>query len=343
MGFEVTIAIPVYKAVDYIENTMMSALSQVLLSVEFLILDDCGEDGSMKVIERLQKEHPRGNNIRILRNGANLGVGEARNVLLREARGKYLFFLDSDDIITKEALQTLYVEARKNDADIVYGSWEIVDMIGNGPSVKSVYPYMKFVEQDELAMYAFKNYSSFRISVCNCLMKTSSIRKAKLHFVDACFWEDMAFTYEMVTKFKKAVFIPQITYYYLCRANSISHSEKRRFLRRDDILDNLSVVNYLKDKINAQEKHTYLPYQNFNLGMNSFYIMCYVLKYRSMILPPISNSELKTFMRIPLGIFDIVSFRGRRVGNVFLWALSHLPNPLFILVVRFCGRALGVI
>ena len=56
MNYEVTIGIPVYKAVDYIEKTMESALSQTFACIEYLIVDDCGNDGTTKVVERLQKE-----------------------------------------------------------------------------------------------------------------------------------------------------------------------------------------------------------------------------------------------------------------------------------------------
>ena len=73
MQYEVTIGIPVYRAAGYIEKTMESALSQTFPSIEFLVLDDCGGDGSMDVVERLQKEHPRGKDIRILRHEKNYG------------------------------------------------------------------------------------------------------------------------------------------------------------------------------------------------------------------------------------------------------------------------------
>ena len=54
MKYEVTIGIPVYKAIDYIERTMESALNQTFASIEYLIVDDCGNDGTIKVVERLQ-------------------------------------------------------------------------------------------------------------------------------------------------------------------------------------------------------------------------------------------------------------------------------------------------
>jgi glycosyltransferase involved in cell wall biosynthesis len=95
MNYEVTIGIPVYRAVDYIEKTMESALNQSFESIEYLVVDDCGNDGTIDVVERLQKEHQRGKDIRILYNKQNLGVGKTRNVILEQAKGEYLYFLDS--------------------------------------------------------------------------------------------------------------------------------------------------------------------------------------------------------------------------------------------------------
>ena len=56
MNYIVTIGIPVYKAVDYIEKTMESALNQTFDSIEYLVVDDCGNDGSIDIVERFQKE-----------------------------------------------------------------------------------------------------------------------------------------------------------------------------------------------------------------------------------------------------------------------------------------------
>ena len=86
MRYDVTIGIPVYRAVDYIGKTLESALNQTFPNIEYLILDDCGEDGSMLVVERITKSHPRKKDVRILYNERNCGVGMSRNRILDEAR-----------------------------------------------------------------------------------------------------------------------------------------------------------------------------------------------------------------------------------------------------------------
>ena len=82
MQYEVTIGIPVFRAVDYIEKTLESALCQTFPSIEFLVLDDCGGDGSIELVKRMQSKHPRGKDIRIVYNEKNLGVGVSRNHII---------------------------------------------------------------------------------------------------------------------------------------------------------------------------------------------------------------------------------------------------------------------
>ena len=134
MKYDVTIGIPAFKAVDYIEKTMESALNQTFVSIEYLVVDDCGNDGTIEIVERLQKEHLRGKDIRILYNNQNLGVGKTRNVILEQAKGDYLYFLDSDDIMEPDAIEKMMIAAPEYQAQSVYGSWIRVDNVYPSPA-----------------------------------------------------------------------------------------------------------------------------------------------------------------------------------------------------------------
>ena len=86
MPYEVTIGIPVYNVEKYIRLTMDSALAQTFDNIEFLILDDCGTDKSMEIVRDYQQKHPRGNNIRIVRQPQNMGIGNGRNRIIEDTR-----------------------------------------------------------------------------------------------------------------------------------------------------------------------------------------------------------------------------------------------------------------
>lgn len=343
MQYKVTLGIPVYRAVDYIRQTMESALSQTFASIEFLIVDDCGEDGSIAIVENMQLEHPRGKDIRIIRHNRNFGVGISRNRIINEARGRYLFFLDSDDIIEQDAIEKLVSAIQSSDADIVYGSWERTDKVNNSPSQFFVYPYQKLLTKDSLALFTFKHYSSFRISVCNCLMDISFIRDEKLQFIDSVFWEDLAFTYDMVTRVKRAVLLPDITYHYLCRPGSLSHYQDRELLQKTEILNNAQTINYLKEWSRGLTKKSYIPYLCYNLGMNSFYILCHILKQKKRITPKITSTDVHYILRYPLGLLNILCFRHKFFHNLFFWQISYMPASISLLLVWLLGKYKKVI
>ena len=343
MNYEVTIGIPVYKAVDYIENTMKSALNQTFDSIEYLVVDDCGNDGTIEVVERFQREHPRGKDIRILYNDSNLGIGMTRNRILDEAQGQYLYFLDSDDLIEPDTIYCLVEKAIANQADVVYGSLDRIDLI-NGYSTQShILPDACLLSDDEMALYAFRNYSSFQISICNCLMRHNFLLDNQLRFINSAFWEDLAFTYEMVTRVSKAVLLSKITYHYFCRSGSLSHYQDREFLNKSEIIENVSVLDYLKGKSSGFLGRSFLPYYCYDLEMNSFYLVCYILKYYQRIVPTISNLEMHKALWYPVSVWQILQFRHRYLQNLFFWGLSHLPSSLSLFFVRSLGKMKKVI
>lgn len=338
MNYEVTIGIPAYKAVDYIGKTMESALNQTFNSIEYLIVDDCGNDGTINIVERFQKEYQRGKNIRILYNPQNFGIGKTRNIILEQAQGEYLFFLDSDDVLEPDTIEKMVGVARQYEADVVYGSWIRVDNVHHSPSQHNYYPDLKLLKPGELAMYAFKNYSSFRISVCNALFSLNLIRQNNLRFLDTIYWEDLAFTYDLAPKVKRAVLLSDITYQYLCRPDSLSQYQDREQLDREEILRNVSTIDYLKGKCQQYKDQEYFPYLCYNLGMNCFYIVCYALNHLDLIRPVIKKQDLHAFMYFPAKFTDIIKFKSKRLSNIFLWLISHLPPNVLAFTVVGLGK-----
>lgn len=338
MRYEVTIGIPVYKAVDYIKKTMESALNQTFPDIEYLVIDDCGKDDSIHIVEKFQSEHPRGKDIHILYNDQNCGVGITRNRIMDQAKGRYLYFLDSDDLIEPETIQLLYEKAEKYQADVVYGSLDKIDTINNSPTLSYVLPDKCLLSEDGMASYAFQNYDGFQISVCNCLMNLFFLRTHQMRFINTLFWEDLAFTYEMVIKVSKAILISTITYHYLCRSGSLSHYHDREWLKKTEIQQNVETIEYLKEKSKFLKDKTYLPYLCKNLEMNSFYIVCHILKYARRIKPSYTIREMQCILRHPFSFLEILKFRHLLFPNIILWSLGQIPFFLFLPSVWLIGK-----
>lgn len=338
MKYEVTIGIPLFKAVDYIKRSLMSAIEQSFPSIEFMIVDDCGEDGSMDIVESLKESHVRGNDIHIIKNPQNLGVGYSRNRIIEEAQGRYLYFMDSDDTIEPYTIHLLMEKIQQHHAQIAYGSYEIVDEIQHIPTRQYVKPSMLLYGEGELAMYAFKYKDVFHFSVCNSLMETEYLRQTEMRFVDAPFWEDMVFTLGLVTKVRCAVMLSNVTYHYLRHPGSLSHYQNREQFDKDEIMKNVGTINYLKQStIYLKDKH-YFPDLCLYLEMNSFYIVCHILKQYHRIFPRITYSEMRQIVRHPIQLYDILQFKHKLLQNLLMWALGVLPIPAFKPSIWLLGK-----
>lgn len=339
--YEVTIGIPVYKSVDYISGSLHSALNQSFQNIEFLIVDDCGNDGSMDAISLLQNSHPRGGDIRILYNDKNRGVSYCRNLIIEKARGRYLYFMDSDDLIEPNTIKLFYDKIIQNQGQIVYGSYEIVDKVGKAPTRVYMKDSIVLNGINELAMYAFKNNHVFHVSVCNFLIDLPFLRQVRLRFIGMNYWEDMAFTTELVTKVSKAVLLSDVTYHYICRPDSLSHYQDRLQLEKREIDNNIFVINYLKDRCCLMRGKPYQPYLSCNLEINSFYIVCYLLRTSHKIVPAFTYQEMRSIMRHPMQFGDILRSKHKVVANIVFYLLSKMPIFLFVPAIWLIGKLKG--
>ena len=117
---KVSILVPVYKCEKFINQCVESLFSQAFDDVEFIFYDDCSPDASVSLIHQCLEKHPdRWEQVRIISAQQNSGVSIARNRLLVEAKGEYIWYVDSDDWIEPDAIRLLYETACSSKAGIV--------------------------------------------------------------------------------------------------------------------------------------------------------------------------------------------------------------------------------
>ena len=336
MNYDVTIGIPVYKAEPYIARALESALSQSYASVEFLIVDDAGGDRSMDIVADFQQNHQRGKDIRVIRHQENRGVSASRNDIIKAARGEYLYFMDSDDAISVDTITLLMQGIRQFQAEIAFGSYERIDVSG----ARSVYQYPSahFLEEDQLAGFAFRKYAGIQASACNYLVQTSLLREKGLLFIDTNYWEDMVFTHQLVTHISRAVLLSDITYSYYCRENSLSHYQKRAVVVKDDIMRNVRTVDCLKAYASSLHHKSYYPDWCYILVMTDFYIAYTILKRRNSILPPVTNGEIRRLISHPATFRQVCSFRKSCAKNMVLFMLGIFPPSVCVCAIKIMGK-----
>lgn len=120
----VSIITPVYNAERFIEETIKSVKSQTYKNWEMILIDDCSTDSSAEIIKEFIKFD---NRIIYIKLGQNGGAAVARNVGLDLAKGRYIAFLDSDDMWKEEKLEKQIYFMKKNKYGFTFTSYEMID------------------------------------------------------------------------------------------------------------------------------------------------------------------------------------------------------------------------
>lgn len=335
MEYEVTIGMPVYQVEKYIRESLESALSQTFPSIEFLICDDCGTDSSIAIVQEYQDKHSRGKDIRIVRQPYNMGLGCARNRMIAEAKGRYIFFMDSDDILSLNAIERLYEQAKKYDADMVYGSMEKVLLYDQGRHVKSTdYTYNVFLHEDEFASWVYEKYDRIQASTCNFLIKVDVYKQNGIRYKPINYWEDFTTTMDLPTYVSRVVILPDITYYYMCHSGSMSNYQKRKIIQKEEILQTMQAIAMIKNNSERIRNKPYFPKRMFKVMMTCFFICRTVLCNKEIIEPYFEERELRDFMKYPISFISVISFKSRRWSNIMLYMIGALPPSLSIIVMR---------
>lgn len=336
MKYDVTIGIPAFQALDYIKRSLESALNQSYDYIEFLIIDDGSPDGTVDIIKQMLHSHPRGEHIHLIAHTSNMGVSFSRNEIIDKAQGDYLYFMDSDDVISKDTISLMMETVRKYDGEIVFGSYEKIETSGERNVYQ--YPSLQLLEKDALANFAYRKYAGIQASSCNFLVKTSVLRENHLRFIDTNYWEDLVFTFDLVTYISRAVLLPDITYSYLCRENSLSHYQQRKNISKEEIMKNVYAIEHLKKTSSILYNKVYFPNRCCSIVMTDFYIACNILKRRKDILPPISNKEIKAIMHHPAAWSQISTFQRSRCKNILLYMIGKLPAPMCVATIWILGK-----
>ena len=340
-NYEVTIGIPVYNVERYIRQMLESALSQTFPSIEFLICDDCGTDSSIDIVKEYQQTHPRGKDIRILRQPQNMGIGPARNRMLDDAQGKYIYFLDADDSIADNTIELLYTTAKKYDAQIVYGSYDRI-YTKDGITVNTVpcpYPLTIFTEQDMFADYVY--HIGIQGMNWNYLLDIEVIRRNNLRVTPVAhgYGEDFTFTIDLPTYITRAVLLPDITYHYYIR--DVDKHKLRKQLSRSNME---KVIKAVAEKKNRKELlgKRYYSKRISHMMMLDCSFACVMVGRRDRFDEPFTNREVRDIMWHPMTFWEIVTAKSGRYHNMLYWIYGVVPPFLCAWLLKPMIRRYGM-
>lgn len=133
----VTICIPVYNVEKYIKRCAISLFEQTYDNIEYIFVDDCSQDRSIDELRILMEKYPkRYDSVRIIKHSQNRGLAAARNTGIENAHGEFILHVDSDDWISRDAVEKLVIKQKENNADIVEFETMVITRSGNKDYIK---------------------------------------------------------------------------------------------------------------------------------------------------------------------------------------------------------------
>ena len=214
----VSIILPVYNAVLYIEAAILSIINQDYENYELIIVDDGATDGSGELCQIYAKQN---NKIRYIRQ-QNGGVCKARNRGIIEAKGKYITFCDHDDEYAEGYLSYLVGCAENKNLDMIKCSVYLIDVSTEDRITKEYSETFEEKEytQEEL-ISSFPNLNTSYFDVWNGLYKTEVIRHSDIKFEEKYFYgmEDYDFNTRIIPYLDKIAFTSRILYTHYMRMN----------------------------------------------------------------------------------------------------------------------------
>lgn len=212
---EISIVVPVYNVEKYLHRCLESILGQTMKELEIILIDDGSTDRSGEICDEYKE---RDNRIQVVHK-KNGGLSDARNAGARLASEDYVIFLDSDDYIASDMMETLYALAKESDADMsvcgvynVYGEREI----------PQYHETEKFTCTGEEAFMHILQGKKIPGTVCNKLIKRQIVQQ--IEFPAGRLYEDAFYTLDLVQRVESVSVTTKPMYYYAHRQDSITTS-----------------------------------------------------------------------------------------------------------------------
>ena len=213
----ISLIIPVYNAEKYISDAIESVLQQPLKDIEIILVDDGSTDNSQEICRKYEKEY---SNVRYIKQ-ENKGASVARNVGMNLAEGKYVMFLDADDRLVPDSLNTQMEQILKEDADIIACSNYFSNFERNRYSVES-----QLMDRCVSGWQIFNLPGHFGA----CIYRLRMLKERGVSFdAGVALGEDQVFKMKALYVAEKVRMVSQFLYIYCNTPTSITHTYEDKY------------------------------------------------------------------------------------------------------------------
>lgn len=267
---KISIIVPVYNSANFIRKCVDSLLQQTLKDIEVILIDDFSTDNSKEIIQSYVKNY--GPKVRAIYLPENKKQGYARNIGIKEARGEYIAFLDSDDYLDLEMCELTYNKAIENDYDIVCFDWiavhenyQCINKLSYTEEITG-----KITDEKRKILLNSSGYFTTRI------YKKSFLFDKELRFPENIFYEDSPFNFLSLLNATSMAKIDKALYFYLQREGSSSNCRNQ-----ERLYDRISTIEYMFEQVqkrklydiyrqNIEEKYLKMAVGNIHLCLDMF-------------------------------------------------------------------------
>ena len=244
----ISIIIAMYNAQRYIEDCLKTLLYQTFQDFEVIIVDDCSTDRSAEIVKSFMNRFD--GRLQLLKTKRNSGTpGLPRNLALKSARGKYITFFDSDDMLTKTALEELYNLAEEFDAEVVHPEryYEMPDGTNHiTPRTFQMPPFVKApaLETEDLGDRVERfTQKKFLWWACNKLFRRDFLIKNNIKFPNMTSFEDLILLFCCLIRAKNYLRVPNVVYIYRTRNDSLSHGGRHPLEVANNLIEAVKVMD----------------------------------------------------------------------------------------------------
>jgi len=277
---KISIIVPIFKVEKYIEKCVRSLFEQTLDDIEYIFVDDCSPDNSIRILKEVLEEYPnRYPNVKIIKHDENKGLSAARMTGLLSTTGLYIAHCDSDDWVELDMYERMYNKIVEENADIVccsvFNEFETKREIEKFPSIHIEVDSAWFVQKLSLGGI----YSSIWSKLVN---RKVYFDNNVFPIEDIVMWEDLVVVFRLIYFSRKTVILNYPLYHY-SKINSNS------------ILSNFS-LNRVYDQIKVAKIVDAFFLQRGNKVYEKYKFPILSIKFRSkldfFIRPRIRNVKL---------------------------------------------------
>ncbi len=258
----ISIIIPIYNVESFVAECLQSvAIQNYEGPIECILVDDCGADKSIEITKSFINKYQGDISFHLIHHNKNSGLSAARNTGINAAKGDYIYFLDSDDVITPDCISTL-AKLAVGKEDMICGAFQTFEGYLNYWS--DIYYLVDFSSYDSHDILKFYTQGHLYPMAVNKLIRRSFVTNNQLFFKEGILHEDELWSFMVANHSKSLKTTKHVTYKYRVREGSIitsnsklkshySHvkilKEMDRLIKDNEIYSNHPENIYYLDKI----------------------------------------------------------------------------------------------